>query len=115
MNTVAEKAIQELECELQRLQPEGGPVSPRTLSIATAHLNSRIRCHGLSSREMWTQRDQFTNSQIPVTDQALVCEQHLQRLVNHPHSETSKAPRSDLRSPPPITVGDLVVTGTSLS
>jgi len=31
-NPVAEKAIQELEHELQWLQPEGGPVSPRTLS-----------------------------------------------------------------------------------
>jgi len=57
---------------------------------------------------MWTQRDQFTNSQIPLTDQALIREQHLQRLVNHPHSETSKAPRGDLRSPPSIIVGDLI-------
>ena len=107
-NPVAEKAIQELEHELQRLQPEVGPVSPRTLFVVTAHLNSRIRGHGLSSREMWTQRDQSTNSQIPLTDQALIRELHLQRLVNHPHSETSKAPRSDLRSSPSITVGDLV-------
>ena len=107
-NPVAEKAIQELEHELQRLQPEGGPVSHRTLSVPTAHLNSRIRWRGLSFSEMWTQRDQFTNSQIPITDQALIREQHLQRLVNHPHCETSKAPRSDLRSSPSITVGDLV-------
>ena len=90
------------------MQTEGGPVSPRTLSVATAHLNPRIRCRGLSSSEMWTHRDQLTNSQIPLTDQALVREQHLERLVNHPHSETSKAPRSDLRSSPSITVGNLV-------
>ena len=107
-NPVTERAIQELEHELRRLQPEGGPVTPKTLSVATTHLNSRIRCHGLSSREMWTQRDQFTNSQIFLTDQALIREQHLQRLANHPHSETSKAPRSVLRSSPSITVGDLV-------
>ena len=107
-NPVAERAIQELEHELLRLQPEGGTVSPRTLSVATAHLNSRIRSRGLSSREMWTQRDQFTNSQVPLTDQALIREQHLQRLVNHPHGETLKAPRGALRSSPSITVGDLV-------
>ena len=107
-NPVAERAIQELEHELLRLQPEDGTVSPRTLSVATAHLNSRIRSRSLSSREMWTQRDQFTNSQVPLTDQALIREQHLQRLVNHPHSETSKAPRGALRSSPSITVGDLV-------
>ena len=107
-NPVAERAIQELEHKLLRLQPEGGTVSPRTLSVATAHLNSRIRSRGLSSREMWTQRDQFTNSQVPLTDQALIREQNLQRLVNHPHSETSKAPRGALRTSPSITVGDLV-------
>ncbi|XP_078384150.1 LOW QUALITY PROTEIN: uncharacterized protein LOC144666624 [Oculina patagonica] len=107
-NPVAEKAIQELEHELLRLQPEGGPVSPRTLSVATANLNSRIRSRGLSAREMWTQRHQFTNSQIPLTNHALIREQHLQRLENHPHSETSKAPRVVFRSSPSISVGDLV-------
>ena len=54
-NPVAEKAIQELEDELLRLDPLGGAVTPLTLAIATAALNSHIRSRGLSSREMWTQ------------------------------------------------------------
>ncbi|KAK3748513.1 hypothetical protein QZH41_008577, partial [Actinostola sp. cb2023] len=42
-NPVAEKAIQELENELLRLDPLGGSISSVTLAIATATLNARIR------------------------------------------------------------------------
>ena len=56
-NAVAERAVQEVENELLRHDPLSGPVSPVTLSVATATLNSRIRFCGLSAREMWTQRD----------------------------------------------------------
>lgn len=70
-NPVAKKAIQELEEELLKQEPRGRLVSPKTLSIVTACLNSRIRSRGLSTREMWTQRDQFTNSQVPLADQDL--------------------------------------------
>ena len=55
-NPVAERAVQEFENELLRHDSLGGPVS---LAIATANLNARIRSRSLSSREMWTQRDQF--------------------------------------------------------
>lgn len=107
-NPVAEKAIQELEYELLRQDPLGGKVTDLTLAIATASLNSRIRARGLSSREMWTQRDQFSNEQIPLSDQNLLTVQHQHRLKNHPSSERSKAPASLPRTVPPITVGDLV-------
>lgn len=73
--------------------PLGGPVSPTTLAVATACLNARIRSRGLSAREMWSQRDQFSNIQIPMTDQYLIVKQHDQRIANHPrHSELSKTP-----------------------
>jgi hypothetical protein len=42
-NPVAEKCIAELGDELLRVSPEGGAVSPVTLAIATANLNTRIR------------------------------------------------------------------------
>ena len=67
-NPVAEKAVQELEEELLRQEPSGGPVNELDLAVATARLNSRIRSQGLSSRELWTQRNQFTNEQIPLSD-----------------------------------------------
>ena len=93
-NPVAEKAVQELDNELCKQEPLGGAISPMTLSVAIARLNSRIRSRGLSAREMWTQRDQFSNSQIPLVDRDLIMTQHKTRVLNHPYSELSKAPLS---------------------
>ena len=61
-NPVAEKAIQELEEEILKQEPLCRSVTSLLLSIATARLNTRIRNRGLSSREMWTKRDQFSNN-----------------------------------------------------
>ena len=107
-NPVAERAVQELETELLRQEPLGGAVSPLTLAVATSALNSRIRSRGLSSREMWTQRAQFSNHQLPLADDHLIALQHEHRLSNHPHSERSKAPSHNRRPTPLIDVGDLV-------
>ena len=60
-NPVAEKAVRELDEELIHQEPGGRPVSEVGLAIATARLNSRLRFSGLSSRELWTQRNQFTH------------------------------------------------------
>ncbi|XP_048586163.1 uncharacterized protein LOC125568287 [Nematostella vectensis] len=107
-NPVAEKAVQELEREILQLDPLGGPVSEVALAVATANLNARIRLRGLSAREMWTQRDQFSNSQLPFQDQTLIEKQHDQRNSNHAYSEKSKAPTADFRPSTAITVGDLI-------
>jgi len=107
-NPVAERAVQELEAELLRQDPLGGAVTTLALSVATAVLNSLIRSRGLSSREMWTQRDQFANAQIAFSDNSLSSTQHLMRLKNHLYSEQSKAPLAQKRPDPPIVVGDLV-------
>ena len=114
-NPIAEKAVQELETELLRQEPLGGAVSPLTLAIATSALNSRIRSRGLSSREMWTQRDQFSNKQLPLADDQLIALQHEQRLSNHPYSECSKAPVQQRRPTPLIDVGDLVYLHSDLN
>ena len=79
-----------------------------TLAVATANLNARIRSRGLSSREMWTQRDQFSNHQIPLHHQSIIIKQHEQRITNHSHSEKAKAPISRRRPANNITVSDLV-------
>ena len=107
-NPVAERAVQELEAELLRLNPLGGTVSPLDLSIATATLNARIRSRGLSSREMWFQRDQFSNMQLPLDDRDLIIQQNEIRLRNHPHSERSKAPLGGIAESPTVSVGDLI-------
>ena len=46
-NPTAEKAVREVEDELVRLDPVGGPVTALTLSLVTANVNSRIRSRGL--------------------------------------------------------------------
>ena len=92
-NPVAEKAVQELEHELIRLDPLGGTITGLTLCIATAHLNKRIRGHAVSAWEIWTQRDIFTNEQIPFNDLTIIDKQYTSRSRNHPLSESSKTPR----------------------
>ena len=106
-NPVAERAVQELQNELLRQDPSDGYVSPLALSTATASLNSRIRIRGLSAREMWYQRDQFSNSQLPVDDRQLITSQHETRVKNHPYSEKSKAPRGKMSPSPYLHIGDL--------
>ena len=108
-NPVAEKAVRELEDELLKLDLRGQQVSTRNLAIATARLNSRIRSRGLSAREMWFQRDQFTNCQIPLNDQDLILKQFEQRSTNHASSEKSKAPRCRKGPQNVIDIGDLVL------
>ncbi|CAC5394096.1 unnamed protein product [Mytilus coruscus] len=107
-NPVAEKAIQELEDEILRSNPSSPVITSLTLSLVTARLNTRIRNRGQSASEMWTQRDQFSNNKIPLTDQNLKIDQHEQRLKNHPHSERTKCPSCKLPVCPDLEIGDIV-------
>ena len=91
-NPVTEKAVRELEEELFRQEPGGRPESAFGLALATARLNSRLRLPGLSSRELWTQRNQFTHEQLPLSDYDLILGKHEQRSSNHASSEKSKSP-----------------------
>ncbi|XP_070548521.1 uncharacterized protein [Ptychodera flava] len=75
-NPVADRAIQEIEDELLRQDPLCSTITPLSLAIALSHVNSRIRSRGLSAREMWTQRDQFTHDQLPISDHQLILKQH---------------------------------------
>ncbi|MES9971553.1 MAG: hypothetical protein ABW092_16090, partial [Candidatus Thiodiazotropha sp.] len=107
-NPVAEKAIQELEEELLRQEPGGGAINQLDLSIAIARLNARIRFSGLSSRELWTQRSQFTHEQLPILDRDIIVAQHKKRSENHSASSMSKHKSGKSVSTPSLNVGDLV-------
>ena len=107
-NPVAERAVQELGNELVRVHPDGGPITNVMLAMATANMNTRIRCDGLSSREIWTQRDQITGEQLPIDDQMIILSQHEARSANHPASERSKAPGRSATRQPDIDIGQLV-------
>ena len=90
-NPIAERAIEELGLEIVRLNPDGGPISKLSLTLATANMYARIRRDGLSSRELWTQRDQVTGEQLPIDDQVVITSQRKSRLNNHMASAKSKA------------------------
>ncbi|VDI36804.1 Hypothetical predicted protein [Mytilus galloprovincialis] len=113
-NPVADKAIAELEDELLREERDHSPLSENTLVIATTRLNSRLRQRGLSSRELWTQRSQFTHEQLPISDMNLIRAQHEARNKNHGFSENSKCSRPG-RPTPDINIGDLVYLYTDRS
>ena len=86
-NPTAERAIQELELELLRQDPHGGPVSPVVLSFGTS---------GSSARKMWTQRDQFSNIQILLSDNDLISQQPNLCKANYPSSQKSKGPLAEV-------------------
>ena len=110
-NPVAEKAIQELEEELVKNSDQDhstANITPRSLSLALPALNSRIRTRGLSAIEMWLQRDQWTNEQLPVSDLNLISQQQQHRHDNHTYSKKSKAPHGRKNTDCSIKTGDIV-------
>jgi hypothetical protein len=107
-NPVAERAVEELGTELCHVNPHGGPVSEVGLAAATASLNARIRRDGLSSRELWTHRDQVTAEQLPLEDFALIHNQNKARQANHWPSAKSKVPSLNWGHKHKVCIGDLV-------
>ena len=97
-----------IELGLLHQQPTGGAVTQLVLSIATANLNTRVGNRGFSARELWTQRDQFTNEQLPLTDYDLIRQQHSLRNANHAPSQLSKSPSHTVSKALNIDFGDIV-------
>ena len=107
-NPVAERAIQELEAEISRLDPTNNPISASLLAIATANLNHQIRRPGLSAREMVFQRDQFSNDNLDINDTKLITTQYKSHQESHTSSASSKAPRASTAPSSNATIGDIV-------
>ena len=107
-NAIADRAIQELEEEITKVESGRGPITNTTLIIAISNLNAKLRSRGLSSREMLYQRDQFSHHQIPVKDLELIIQQQELKQQNHPSSIISKNPKKFLPTHTIINVGDLV-------
>ena len=82
---IVDKAIQELEMELKRLNPENNKLEETTLLIATHHLNSKLRPSkdNLSSKEILLMRDQFTGEQLDISDGKIIKAQHDRRVKSH--------------------------------
>ena len=93
-NPVAEKAVQEFEDELLRLDPSGGSVSEAQLTVALSSLNSRIRLHGLSASEVFIRRNQYTAEELNNDEKGIISAQHANRTDNHAPSHKSQLPAS---------------------
>ena len=100
-NPIADKAIQELESEILRIEPSEKPLSSSQLNFALCKLNSRIRHHGLSSYELMFRRNQYTAEQLNNSDQDVIALQHTARNQNHPHSHKSQQPKSASKTTQP--------------
>ena len=107
-NPVAEKAIQELQYELKRSYPDGGPLTSHGLAVAVASLNARLRNTGLSAKELLFQRDNITGEQLKFQDTHLADIKHDTRRSNHLPSARSKAPKGKPASQASVKPGDLV-------
>ena len=79
-----------------------------SLTLLVTKLNTKIRMCGLSSREMLTQRDQFTNNQLRLDDFEMIMDKHNKAIKNHQPSSTNKAPGKGPRLNVNFTKGDLV-------
>ena len=90
------------------IKPAGGPSSHVQLSQAVASLNSRLRASGMSSHELWTQRDQVSGEQLPLNDRELILEKYKQRTSNHKASERSKSAGKPPLPTPKVQIGTLV-------
>ena len=83
-------------------EPGGRPVNVVGLATATARLNSRPRLsYSLSSRELWTQRNQFTHEQLPLSDYNLMVGKQEQRsqtafTIRRRHSQSTSRIRTSL-------------------
>ena len=107
-NPVAERAVQELEEVIQRQDFHNAIITESNLAIITARLNNKLRSNGLSSREIFTQRDQFSHQQIPLEDKQIIFEKHASALKNHQYSESFKSRNNPTRQNADVAIGDLV-------
>ena len=107
-NPVGERAVQEVQSEILRFTGQSGPISASTLNDAINNLNSRIRTDGLSAREIFYQRDQYTNAQIPIEDMNIIQSKHDRAVNNNFSSELSKSGGRGPRTVQTIVVGDLI-------
>ena len=107
-NPVADKIIQEFEIEIQRLAPNGGPITLGTLSIVVCHINSRIRYSGLSASEIIMKRDRITNEPIYIDDKKLQDIKYNKRVQNHHYSEKSKSNGKPFAKEALVEIGNIV-------
>ena len=113
-NPTAENAIKEVEKEILRLKPSPGPISETDLQLVLRNVNSRIRIHGLSPKEVLFRRNMLTNSALEVNDDIIVDKLAESRSSSRTHNKKYKMKSHKLSPVQNFEVGDLVYIRNSL-
>ena len=108
-NCSVDKSIRELEEELKKLHPDGGKLTPGSLSRAVTLLNDRVRGHGLSASQLHFSRDHITGKNLSLNDDKFREVRAKRREHQNPLSAKAKAPPgAKPPSPKVITPGQMV-------
>ena len=108
-NCHVDKAIQELENEIRKLDPSGSKISSATLAQATLRVNSLIRHHGYSSSDITFRRDENSNTALHIPDKLLSDKQHETRLKNQSALNYKNHAKTNKTSSP----GDIIMLKTN--
>lgn len=107
-NPIAERAVEELHAEIVRLKPLGGRITATVLAQAVSNLNNKVRQSNLTAREVWTQRDMISGTQLTIKDEDLINLKYSQRCGQHEASAKYKARGKTEAELPKVEVGQLV-------
>ena len=107
-NPVVDHAIKELHPEINKVQGDARNITERILAKAVQNLNCRLRGWGLSSREIWTQRNQYNGEQLPVEDLRLMKYKETEKEKSHLPSAKFKARGKSVYNAGIIKKGDLI-------
>ena len=107
-NPTAENANQELQKEILKVTNKAGPITDLELMLALRNMNSRVRHHGYSSKEILLRRNLITNSPIQVQDDEVSAAIKQNRHNSSISSHKSRG-KTSLQTPiQQFKVGDLV-------
>ena len=107
-NPIVDTGIKEIHSEIIRIDPTGRAITESTLAQAVSNVNDRIREGGLSAREIWTKRDQYTGKQLPINDEKVIARKYESRLKSHKSSAKYRSRGKTSALKLDLMVGDLV-------
>ena len=109
-NPVAERAIREIEDEIQRIQSSDKKITASILAQATISVNNKIRYVGYSANELLTNANSFTGQKLQIEDRLLSDLQYANRQKAHEASAKIKSTdRGTKLIIPIVKKGDLVM------
>ena len=88
---LVDRKMNELHKEIKKLTPANNVIDIKTLAKATNIVNERVRGSGFSSKEILFSRDQWTQENLNLRDEAFVEDTMKKRIKDNEYSSKSKA------------------------